>query len=250
MKQRIGVLIVDDSAIVRETLVEVLSTASDIEVTGTASDPFIAAMKMLERKPDVIILDINMPRMDGLTFLKKIMLQHPMPVVVCSSYTEEGAEETIKALEYGAVDIITKPKVGAKRFLEESRIRICDAVQGGSAGETSRPRRSRNDGHRAETDRRCRSRPADRRTPARTCGHARGDGRIDRRHRGDREGALAYAGGLVPASWSCSTCPSDSRRPSLRGSTASAPSRSRRPRTATRSCEAVRSLRLATNTSW
>jgi len=126
---RIGVLIVDDSAIVRETLQEVLSSDKKIEVIGTAADPFIAAMKMLERKPDVIVLDINMPRMDGLTFLRKIMSQHPMPVVICSSLTEEGADETLRALEYGAIDIITKPKVGAKRFLEESQIRICDSVK-------------------------------------------------------------------------------------------------------------------------
>lgn len=122
-------LIVDDSAIVRETLADVLSSDREIEVIATAPDPYIAAMKMLERKPDVILLDIHMPRMDGLTFLKKIMTQHPIPVVICSALTGEGAEETIKALEYGAVDIITKPRVGAKRFLEESQIALCDAVK-------------------------------------------------------------------------------------------------------------------------
>jgi two-component system chemotaxis response regulator CheB len=127
--KRIGVLIVDDSAVVRETIQSVLATDPAIEVIGTASDPYIAAMKMLEREPDVIILDIHMPRMDGLTFLRKIMSQHPMPVVICSQHTEKGAEETIRALEYGAVDIITKPKIGAKRFLEESQMRLCDAVK-------------------------------------------------------------------------------------------------------------------------
>lgn len=142
MSGRIGVLIVDDSAIVRETLSEVLSSDPQIEITGTAADPFIAAMKMLERKPDVIVLDINMPRMDGLTFLRKIMSQHPLPVVICSSYTEEGAEETLRALEYGAVEVITKPKVGTKRFLEESQIRLCDAVKAAAQARLQRPRKT------------------------------------------------------------------------------------------------------------
>jgi len=140
--RRIAVLIVDDSAIVRETLQEVLSSDRDIEVIGTAADPYIAAMKMLERKPDVVVLDINMPRMDGLTFLRKIMVQHPMPVVICSSLTEEGADETLRALEYGAVDIITKPKVGAKRFFEESQIRICDSVKAAAQARLGTSRRS------------------------------------------------------------------------------------------------------------
>lgn len=129
MDRKIGVLIVDDSAVVRETIKDVLSCDPSIEVIATAADPYIAAMKMLDRKPDVIILDINMPRMDGLTFLRKIMSQHPIPVVICSALTEEGADETIQALEYGAVGIITKPRVGAKRFLEESQIRLSDAVK-------------------------------------------------------------------------------------------------------------------------
>jgi two-component system chemotaxis response regulator CheB len=137
---KIGVLIVDDSAIVRETLTDVLSADDGIEVIATAADPYIAAMKMLDRKPDVILLDINMPRMDGLTFLKKIMSQHPIPVVICSALTQEGADETILALEYGAVDIITKPKVGAKRFLEESRIAVCDAVRGAAQAKLRAPR--------------------------------------------------------------------------------------------------------------
>lgn len=142
MSKRIGVLIVDDSAIVRDTLTDVLSSDASIEVIGTAADPFIAAMKMLERKPDVIILDINMPRMDGLTFLKKVMSQHPLPVVICSSLTEEGADETMRALEYGAVDIITKPKVGARKFLEESQIRVCDAVKAAAQAKLRTPLKS------------------------------------------------------------------------------------------------------------
>lgn len=117
---------------------EVLSGARDIELIGTASDPFIAAKKMASESPDVIILDIEMPRMDGLTFLDKIMSQHPIPVIVCSALAEEHAETTMKALEYGAVDIITKPRLGTRRFIEESRVRITDAVRAAASARLDR----------------------------------------------------------------------------------------------------------------
>ena len=123
------VLIVDDSAVVRQTLEKVLSSDREIEVVGTAPDPYAAAKKMKELIPDVITLDVEMPRMDGITFLKKIMSQHPIPVVICSSFTGKGSETALKALEYGAVEIIHKPQVGTKQFLEESNILICDAVK-------------------------------------------------------------------------------------------------------------------------
>ncbi|MDY6969540.1 MAG: chemotaxis response regulator protein-glutamate methylesterase [Spirochaetota bacterium] len=129
MKKKIQVLIVDDSAVVRQTLSDILESDPEIEVMDTAGDPFIAAEKIKKRVPDVITLDVEMPRMDGITFLHKIMSQHPIPVVMCSSLTEAGCETTLKALEYGALDIITKPKVGIKNFLEESSIRICDSVK-------------------------------------------------------------------------------------------------------------------------
>ncbi|MGA2435618.1 MAG: chemotaxis response regulator protein-glutamate methylesterase [Bryobacteraceae bacterium] len=132
-KQKIRVLIVDDSALVRQTLSEILSSVPGIEVIGTAGDPFIAAERMRQQAPDVITLDIEMPRMDGLTFLRKIMSQQPIPVVVCSSLAEDGAQTTLKALEYGAVDIITKPRVGSKQFLEESRVMLCQAVKAAAA---------------------------------------------------------------------------------------------------------------------
>ena len=128
-KPRIRVLIVDDSAVVRQTLSEVLSKDPAIEVIGTACDPFVAADRIAEQVPDVITLDIEMPRMDGLTFLQKIMSQHPIPVVICSSLAEEGAQTTLKALEYGAVDIIAKPRLGSKQFLEESSATLCEAVK-------------------------------------------------------------------------------------------------------------------------
>jgi two-component system chemotaxis response regulator CheB len=126
---KIRVLIVDDSAVVRQVLSEILSSDPQIEVIGTAGDPFVAADRIAEQLPDVITLDIEMPRMDGLTFLQKIMTQHPIPVVICSSLAEDKAQSTLKALEYGAVDIITKPRFGTKQFLEDSRITLCQAVK-------------------------------------------------------------------------------------------------------------------------
>ncbi|MBI5657599.1 MAG: response regulator, partial [Geobacter sp.] len=129
MKKLIRVLIVDDSAVVRQTLAEILNSDPHIEVMATASDPFVAAERIREEVPDVITLDVEMPRMDGITFLQKIMSQHPIPVVMCSGLTGHGSETALKAFEYGAVEIITKPLLGSKQFLEESRVRICDAVR-------------------------------------------------------------------------------------------------------------------------
>lgn len=129
---KIKVLIVDDSAVVRQTLQEIISSDSRFEVIATAADPFIAVNKIEEEVPDVITLDVEMPRMDGITFLQKIMSQHPIPVVICSSLSEKGSETALRALEYGAVEIIQKPKLGAKQFLQESAIRICDAVKAAS----------------------------------------------------------------------------------------------------------------------
>jgi two-component system chemotaxis response regulator CheB len=129
VSKQIRVLVVDDSALVRQTLVEILKSDPGIEVIGAVGDPLAAAERMRTEVPDVITLDIEMPRMDGLTFLRKLMAQHPIPVVICSSLAEEGDETTFRALEYGAVEIITKPKIGTKQFLEESRIRIIDAVR-------------------------------------------------------------------------------------------------------------------------
>ncbi|MGD9506191.1 MAG: chemotaxis response regulator protein-glutamate methylesterase [Syntrophobacteraceae bacterium] len=129
MDRKIRVLIIDDSAVVRQTLRDILNADPQIEVMGAASDPFLAAEAMRKEAPDVITLDVEMPRMDGVTFLKRLMAQHPIPVVMCSSLTEQGSETTFKALEYGAVEIIQKPRLGTKQFLEESAIRICDAVK-------------------------------------------------------------------------------------------------------------------------
>jgi len=127
--QKLRVLVVDDSASVRETLTRILESDPSIEVMGTASDPFVAAKRIQDEIPDVITLDVEMPRMDGITFLRKIMSQRPIPVVMCSSLTEEGSETLMQALEAGAVDVILKPRVDIPRFLEDSKIRICDVVK-------------------------------------------------------------------------------------------------------------------------
>lgn len=132
-EQKIKVLIIDDSAVVRQTLSRLLSLDPEIEVIGTAGDPFVAADRISEQVPDVITLDIEMPRMDGLTFLKKVMAQHPLPVVICSSLAEDGAESTLRALDYGAVEIITKPRLGTKQFLEDSQIMLCNVVKAAAA---------------------------------------------------------------------------------------------------------------------
>ncbi len=129
MPQKVRVLIVDDSASVRQTLTAILSADPEIEVIGTASDPFVAARRIQEDVPDVITLDVEMPRMDGITFLRKLMAQHPLPVVMCSSLTEAGSATMMQALEAGAVDIILKPRMDVPQFLRESSIRICDSVK-------------------------------------------------------------------------------------------------------------------------
>jgi len=129
MSQKTRVLVVDDSAVVRQTLADILNSDPEIEIMGTAVDPYFAAEKIGKEIPDVITLDVEMPRMDGITFLQKIMSQHPIPVVICSSLSEKGSETALKALEYGAVEIIQKPKLGTKKFFEESRIQICDIVK-------------------------------------------------------------------------------------------------------------------------
>jgi two-component system chemotaxis response regulator CheB len=138
MKRKIRVLIVDDSALVRQTLSEILASDPEIEVMGTAADPFAASDRIARETPDVITLDVEMPRMDGITFLQKIMSQHPIPVVICSSMAEKGSDNALKALEYGAVEIVQKPKIGTRQFLQEARVLFCDIVK--AAAQTRRKR--------------------------------------------------------------------------------------------------------------
>src|ERR1700733_1284748 len=128
-KKKIRVLIVDDSASVRQMLTSILNEDPDIEVMGAASDPFAAARRLQEEIPDVIILDIEMPRMDGITFLRKIMAQRPIPVIICSTLTEQGSDLMFEAFEAGAVDIVSKPRVDTRQALQESSLRLRDAVK-------------------------------------------------------------------------------------------------------------------------
>ena len=131
-------MIVDDSAVVRQTVRQALERDAGIEVIAAASDPLFAISHMQRQWPDVIVLDIEMPRMDGLTFLKKIMTERPTPVVICSSLAETGAAATLQALSAGAAAIITKPKMGVKQFLEDSANDVVQAVKAAARANASR----------------------------------------------------------------------------------------------------------------
>lgn len=121
------VLVVDDSAMVRQAMQAILSKDERLSVT-VAADPLIALRKIRQERPDVVITDLEMPRMDGLTFLRTLMLESPIPVVVCSGYATRGAELALRALDEGAVAIIAKPKIGVREFLQDSAIMLLDAV--------------------------------------------------------------------------------------------------------------------------
>lgn len=123
------VLIVDDSAVVRQTLKQIYSSDPELDVVGAAPDALIALRMLGEAKPDVISLDVQMPRMDGLTFLERLMKSNPMPVVMVSALTTQGSKEAMRSLELGAVDIVEKPKLGVREALEEISIQICDKIK-------------------------------------------------------------------------------------------------------------------------
>ena len=129
MTKKIQVMIVDDSALVRQVVSTALSKEPDIEVVATAADPVFAISKMKTNWPDVLVVDIEMPRMDGISFLRKIMAERPTPVIICSSLAESGAQATFDAMAAGAVTIITKPKAGLKSFLEDASNDIVQAVR-------------------------------------------------------------------------------------------------------------------------
>ncbi len=126
---KIKVLIVDDSAVVRQVLAQSLAEDPAIEVMGVAADPVFAQDKMRKQWPDVIVLDVEMPRMDGITFLKKIMAERPTPVVICSTLTEKGAATTLQAMAAGAVSIVTKPQANLKQFLKDASDDLTSAVK-------------------------------------------------------------------------------------------------------------------------
>ena len=138
--RKIKVLIVDDSAVVRQVVSAVLAQDPAIEVLGVASDPIFAMQRMQREWPDVIVLDIEMPRMDGISFLTKIMQERPTPVVICSSLAESNSETLQRALAAGAVEIITKPKIGVKGFLHESARAMIDAVKAAGQAKLKAPK--------------------------------------------------------------------------------------------------------------
>jgi len=129
MADKIKVLIVDDSSLIRQLLGEILGSDKGIEVVGTAQDPFAAREKIKKLKPDVITLDVEMPRMDGITFLKNLMRLHPVPVIMISSLTEKGADITLEALESGAVDFVAKPKLDLVHSLPDYTHEIISKVK-------------------------------------------------------------------------------------------------------------------------
>jgi two-component system chemotaxis response regulator CheB len=129
---RIKVMVVDDSAVVRQVVTEMLQEDPGIEVLCAVADPILAIARMNVQWPDVIVLDVEMPRMDGITFLKKIMTEHPTPVVICSTLAQEGAQTSMAALSAGAVAIITKPKIGLKQFLIDAGDDLITAVKAAS----------------------------------------------------------------------------------------------------------------------
>ncbi|MEZ6121493.1 MAG: chemotaxis response regulator protein-glutamate methylesterase [Pirellulaceae bacterium] len=136
--KKIKVLVVDDSALMRQLIVSILNADPAIEVVGTASDPFAAKDKILTLEPDVLTLDVEMPKMDGLTFLEKLMAGRPMPVVMLSSLTEKGCETTLRALELGAVDFITKPKLDLSNGMVELGDVIIEKVKSAASARIRR----------------------------------------------------------------------------------------------------------------
>jgi two-component system chemotaxis response regulator CheB len=190
MGREIKVMIVDDSAVVRKVMSAILDRDPGIRVIGTAHDPIFAIEKMRREWPDVLTLDIEMPRMDGITFLGQLMQERPTPVVICSSLTTAGAETTLQALAAGAVSIITKPGLGVGNFLQDSSDNLVAAVKAaaranmGAVQRGARARRGRCAAGATSGD------GADHRAPG-------GDRHFDRRHGGPRSLADRIAAGLA-----------------------------------------------------
>lgn len=137
---KILVQIVDDSATVRSVLTQLIQNDPSLEVCGSAANPVFAQRHMEKQWPDVIILDLEMPEMDGLTFLKKIMSTHPTPVIICSAYAEKGARKAMDAIQSGAVDIITKPKLGIKDYLNENSTLLIESIKAAACAKISKIR--------------------------------------------------------------------------------------------------------------
>ncbi|WP_374519253.1 protein-glutamate methylesterase/protein-glutamine glutaminase [Undibacterium squillarum] len=142
MSKKIKVMLVDDSAVVRQVLAAVLARDPELEVIATAADPLFAMNKMNQNWPDVVVLDVEMPRMDGITFLKQVMAVRPTPVVICSTLTEKGAATSVQAMSAGAVAIVTKPKQGLRDFLASDAGDLVQTVKEAAAADMRRLRAS------------------------------------------------------------------------------------------------------------
>ena len=190
--RKIRILIVDDSAIVRRILTEALSGESDIEVVGTAPDPYVARDKILALRPDVLTLDIEMPRMDGLTFLKKLMHFHPLPAIIISSLAQPSCLAALQALEFGAVEVLAKP--GGPYSVGELRHNLAQKVRAAAAARIRRPEPA---SVASETETAAAGPPGGARAAAR---HRPGDWRLNRRHRGHRQRTHAPSRNPAPGS--------------------------------------------------
>ena len=129
---KIKVAIIDDSALVRQIFLSIIESDPELEVVFTANDPVFALEKMKSKQPDVIILDVEMPRMDGISFLRKIMSENPVPVIICSTLTETNSPTFHKAIQYGAIEVLAKPVIGMKDFLQETAGLIKDKIKAAS----------------------------------------------------------------------------------------------------------------------
>ena len=138
---KIKVLVIDDSALIRSLLTEIINSQPDMEVVGVAPDPLIARELIKQKNPDVLTLDVEMPKMDGLDFLERLMRLRPMPVVMISTLTERGSEITLRALELGAVDFITKPKMSITEGILDYTDKIADLIRAASRARIAAPRR-------------------------------------------------------------------------------------------------------------
>ena len=138
MSRPIRVVVVDDSALVRSLMTAIIDREPDMQVVGTAADPYAARETIRSVDPDVITLDVEMPRMDGLDFLERIMRLRPMPVVMVSTLTERGAEVTLRALELGAVDYVSKPRLGVASGLQDSAREIVEKIRTASKAKVAR----------------------------------------------------------------------------------------------------------------